>query len=461
MFYDRVRIHVKAGDGGHGAISFRREKYVPRGGPDGGDGGRGGSVFITADSGLNTLQEFRNRRRLRAGSGEGGSGNNRHGKKGEDLHLKVPVGTMVWAVEEGQEDPVAGGVLIADLLHPGDTALVAKGGRGGLGNSHFATSTQQTPRVAQKGEPGAERWLFLDLRLIADVGLIGVPNAGKSSLLARISAAQPKIAGYPFTTLEPNLGVVDVGYRSFVAADIPGLIEGAHRGLGLGHEFLRHIQRTRVLVHLVDGSSPDPVGDYHAINRELTLFEPALASKPQQVAINKIDLPFVRERLADLQRAFALEGVTVHAISAATGEGVAQLLAAVVHTLDEAPVEAPVAPVAEVEVLRPHAINRFTVEKEDGAFVVRGALVERAAVMTDVTNRDALRLLEMQLRKMGVLDALEKAGVAEGSPVRIGKVELVWSAERHGILPAGWKPPAPRRRLTRAERTAARKDSAE
>src|SRR5438132_5235343 len=286
MSFDTAKIWVKAGDGGGGVVSFRREKFVPQGGPDGGDGGRGGSIYLRADKSASTLLPFTRRRHIKAEAGSKGEGGNRHGKKGQDVHIAVPPGTLVYDDATGDR--------LADLNEPDAEVMVARGGRSGLGNSHFATSTNQAPRIAQKGEPGEERWIRLELKLIADVGIVGFPNAGKSTLLASASRAEPKIADYPFTTLEPNLGVVDVGYDQFVLADIPGLIEGAHRGIGLGHAFLRHVERTRVLIHLIDGTVGDPVAAFDAINEELELFDAALRRKPQVVAINKIDIAEVR-----------------------------------------------------------------------------------------------------------------------------------------------------------------------
>src|SRR5579875_2211941 len=300
MFYDHIKIFVKAGNGGAGALHFRREKFVPRGGPDGGDGGRGGSVYVEADPGLNTLYRYAHKRSFSAESGAAGAGNRRHGKAGNNLTLFVPVGTVVRDEESGE--------ILADLDEPGARVMVARGGRGGLGNTHFATATRQAPRVAEKGEPGEERWVLFELKLIADVGIVGLPNAGKSTLLSHISAARPKIADYPFTTLSPNLGVADLdadGERTFVAADIPGLIEGAHSGAGLGHEFLRHVERTRVFVHLLDGSAGTPdeiLRAFDVINNELELYQEGLSRRPMVVGFNKMDLPDAAEKLPAVRR---------------------------------------------------------------------------------------------------------------------------------------------------------------
>jgi GTPase len=325
VFVDQVDIHVAAGDGGKGCLSFRREKYVPRGGPDGGDGGAGGSVYIVATPRKNTLIDFRFHPEFEARRGQNGEGSNRTGRNADDLEIEVPIGTIVYEKGAGSETRV-----IADLAVEGERVLVAKGGRGGLGNAQFATSTNRAPRKTQPGEPGEEKWLRLELKLLADVGLVGFPNAGKSTLISRISAARPKIADYPFTTLTPNLGVVSLGDdRSFVVADVPGLIAGAHAGQGLGHQFLRHIERTKVLIHLVDVSSAsgrDPVLDFETINEELRLFDAKLAAKPQIVAANKIDALDEPERLAALERHVRKSKLPLFRISGVTGEGIPALL---------------------------------------------------------------------------------------------------------------------------------------
>jgi len=329
MFVDEVDIHITAGRGGRGCLAFRREKYVPRGGPSGGDGGHGGSVYVVASPHINTLINFRFHPEFDAQKGGNGEGSNRTGRNGEDLTLKVPVGTFVF---DRTGAPEIAPRLIADLAHAGDRVLVAKGGRGGLGNAHFATSTNRAPRKVQPGEEGEEKFLRLELKLLADVGLVGFPNAGKSTLISRISAARPKIADYPFTTLTPNLGVVGLSDdRSFVVADVPGLIEGAHRGQGLGHQFLRHLERTKVLMHLVDvssGSGRDPVSDLDVIRRELELFAPDLASKPQLVCANKIDALDDEERAAAVERRARDLGLQFFRISGVTGAGLPELLEA-------------------------------------------------------------------------------------------------------------------------------------
>jgi GTPase len=421
MFLDEATFWVKAGDGGRGSTSMRREKFVPRGGPDGGDGGRGGSVYLVANPEKNTLIDFRYRQHFRAEAGGNGGGQRSHGKTGRDLEIPVPPGTIVRTVE---------GDLLADLVEPGKRVLVARGGRGGLGNVHFATPTHRTPRVAQKGEPGEESSLTLELRLIADVGIIGVPNAGKSTFLAATTRATPKIAAYPFTTLSPNLGVATVGERILTLADIPGLIEGASAGVGLGHEFLRHISRTKVLLHLVDGGGTDPLAAYRTINAELALFDEALAKKPQIVAINKIDEPAVRDRLPELHAAFGALGIDPIDLSAYTGEGVPEVLGRVVRLLDVLTTAEPFTPIDEAPViLRPQpARDTFVVEREQGGFRVIGRRVERIVAMTDFENEEGAAFLQRQLKKLGVSDALTRAGVQAGDLVRIGKIELEWSA---------------------------------
>jgi GTP-binding protein len=326
---DRAEIAVRSGDGGRGAVSFRHEKFVPFGGPDGGDGGDGGSIVIVADGAVTSLKSFRRKRYYKAARGRDGAGQKKHGKKGEDLVLSVPVGTVVSAL--------GGDGLIADLDRPGQPVVVTRGGRGGKGNAHFATPTNQAPQIAQPGEGGEELTLTLELKLIADVGLIGYPNAGKSTLLAAVTAARPKVAGYPFTTREPVLGMVEAGTKSFVLAEIPGLIKDAHLGKGLGHDFLRHIERTRVLIHLVDGSSESPADDLAQVNTELSLFDPALGKKPQLVAVNKIDLPDVEARRAGIAASFSAVGTSVFFVSAASGQGLDELMEETMKLLQSIP----------------------------------------------------------------------------------------------------------------------------
>jgi GTPase len=415
---DTAAIFAQAGDGGNGASSFRREKFVPRGGPDGGDGGRGGSVYLVASPSVSTLLEFSNRRHFRAGRGGNGSGAKKHGKAGENVRILVPLGTVV----------TTDGELLADLSQADEEVMVARGGRGGLGNVHFVTSTNQAPTVAQKGEPGESRWLVLELKTIADVGLVGYPNVGKSSLLAALTAATPKIGDYPFTTLEPNLGVAERGDFTFVLADIPGLIEGAHRGVGLGHQFLRHVERARVLLHVVDATVSDPVATYEAVREELELYNPALAAKPELVALNKIDRPDVRGRVPELLARFkeAWPELNVVAVSALTTRGVDQLVGRLADTLAALPKDLP-RPSQTMKVYRmPPTDEGWTIDVESDGYRVRGKRVERVVAMTDLTNPDAVEMLQGTLKRMGVLQALEAAGVGSGDTIHFGNVELEW-----------------------------------
>ena len=418
MFYDEAKIYVKAGDGGDGCVAFRREKYVPYGGPAGGDGGRGGGVLLCVDRHLNTLYRFSRKRHFKAERGGHGRGKDQHGAFGAPLRVPVPCGTAVYDADSGD--------LLGDLTEQGQELAVARGGRGGKGNARFATSTNQAPRIAEHGEPGQERWLRLELKLLADVGLVGVPNAGKSTLLAAVTAARPKIAPYPFTTLQPNLGVVVLDDQTeFVLADIPGLIEGASEGKGLGHEFLRHIERTRVLIHLLDGLSADPLADFVAINGELAAFGHDLARKPQLVALNKVDLPEVRARWPEVQAALeALGYPAAMAVSALAREGTRELLYRAAQMLAELPEDAPA---WELPVFRPGVDEEtFTVEREEDGWRVRGVRVERMAAMTVWNLDEAVRRFQRTLERMGIAKALEEAGVQPGDTVRIGEAELVW-----------------------------------
>lgn len=432
MLFDHTKLYVKAGDGGDGSMHFRREKFAPFGGPDGGDGGRGGSVYFEATHNLNTLVDYRHRHSFKAEPGEAGARQKMHGAKGDDIVLKVPCGTIIRDADTLE--------VIADLVDSGQQVMVARGGRGGLGNVHFATSTNQAPKEAQKGEPGEERWVTLELRLIADVGLVGYPNAGKSTLLSVVTAAQPKIADYPFTTLAPNLGVVEVGQArqgdgfSFVLADIPGLIEGAAEGVGLGHEFLRHIQRTRLLIHMLDGASldRDPWQDFLTINQELRAYDERLASRPQIVVFNKMDLPDAQERWPAFKAKAEAAGYSVQAISAAAHQGTEALMQYAARRLREIEQEeaerAAAQPAIDMQgpVLRPLPDDAFTVSKERGVYIVRGKRVERAVSMTNQESEEGMDRLQVTLEKMGVTKALEEAGVQVGDIVRFGKVELYW-----------------------------------
>ncbi len=421
VFYDRAKIYVKGGDGGNGVVAFRREKFVPYGGPSGGNGGKGGDVYLVVDPSLNTLLPFKYKVHFKAQRGEHGGGKNKTGASGKDLEVRVPPGTLVYDAETGK--------LLADLTRPGQRFLAAKGGRGGRGNAAFKSPTKQAPRLAEKGEPGEERWLILELKLIADVGIVGVPNAGKSMLLSKVTAAKPKIADYPFTTVVPQLGVAVVDDKDFVLADIPGLLEGAHKGVGLGDRFLKHIERTKVLIHLLNGLSPDPVGDWEAINQELELFNPALAGKPQVVAFNKIDIPEVREAFPKVRDRLRKKGVgEVFPISALTGEGVQELMRRVLKTLEELPEEPEIEEEAVFTIEEDENAFQITRE-EDGAWRVTGKKVERAAAMTNWDYYEAAMRFQRILEALGVTQALEEAGVKDGDVVRIGNTELVWGWE--------------------------------
>ncbi|GAB4570145.1 MAG: GTPase ObgE [Anaerolineae bacterium] len=419
MFFDEAKIYVRSGDGGDGLMTFRREKFVPHGGPAGGDGGKGGDVVLVVDPHLNTLSPFKKKSHFKAEHGGRGGSSKKTGKNGEDLIVYVPPGTVVRDAETGE--------VLADLVRPGQRVVVARGGRGGRGNARFATSRNQAPRMAEKGAPGEERWLQLELKLIADVGIVGVPNAGKSTLLSVISNARPKIADYPFTTLEPNLGVVERNHDTFVAADIPGLVEGAHMGVGLGHAFLRHVQRTRLLVHLLDGLSADPLADYNQINAELALFDDRLGERPQIVVLNKMDLPTVQARWPEVKAALEQRGVEPMAISAATQQGVEQLVLRIFAELDALPVRYQ-EEVEEVPVYRLEDEPIFTISRgDDGVFIVRGERIERAAAMTYWDYDEAVMRFHRILETLGVTDALVEAGVKKGDTVFIGEYELEWS----------------------------------
>lgn len=417
---DRAEIFLKAGDGGPGMVSFRREKFVPRGGPDGGDGGRGGSIHLVASENTSTLSDYRYKHHFKAEKGGHGSSRDKHGKKGKDLELAVPTGTSVWRLGDG-----ADALLIADLVDEGQRVLVARGGRGGWGNVHFKSSTNQAPRVAQSGQLGEEAHLRLELKLIADIGVIGRPNAGKSSLVAALSSARPRVADYPFTTLEPILGVVDVGYESFVVAEIPGLIEGAAQGAGLGHDFLRHAERSRLFLHLVDGSREDPIADYHLVNEELRGYQPALARRRQVVVINKLDLPEVAQRRDALTRAFRGLEVEPWFISAAARTNLDALAKALLTAVRETPDDLAEQP--GVPVLRPQpGGRRFRVERSNGRFKVSGVNLEVMAQMMDVRDEATREEFVRQLERSGVAAALERAGIEPGDSVSVGEVEFTW-----------------------------------
>jgi len=427
MFIDQAVIRVRSGKGGDGMVHFRREKFVPRGGPDGGDGGRGGDVILEVDANLNTLYSFRHQSVFQANEGKNGGRSNMTGKTAEDLVVKVPPGTIVY---EDQTDH-----LLGDLVEAGQRLTIAKGGRGGRGNARFASSVRQVPKIAEKGEPGEERNLRLELKLIADIGIIGVPNAGKSTLLAALTNARPKIAAYPFTTLEPNLGICEIDEENqLVLADIPGLIEGAHLGIGIGHDFLRHIQRTRVLIHLLDGLAEDPVLDFAQINSELSLFDPALALKPQVVALNKFDLPEVQARWPEIQKGLKsrlkkkqpaiLVAPELFTISASTHENVRSLIYRVARLLEETPVEAST---ADIPVYRFESDPKeFAITHTDRGWRVRGEAIERAAKMTYWEHYQSVRRFQRILEALGIDRALREAGVQAGDTVMIDDFELEW-----------------------------------
>ena len=407
---DQADIRVNAGDGGHGLISFHREKFVPRGGPDGGDGGRGGDVILVADEAVNGLGELRFKRQFRA----------ERGGNGASIELRVPPGTIARDASTGE--------VLAELTALGEHAVVARGGRGGRGNQHFATPSNQAPYISETGQRGEERRLRLELKLISDVGLVGLPNAGKSTLLAAVSRATPKIADYPFTTLEPVLGVVEVGYESFVMADIPGLIEGAHEGVGLGLDFLRHIERTRLLIHVVDASAPDPAHDIDVIDNELASYAEDLSSRPQILAFNKMDIPEVGARSDELRALAERLGRDAFFITAAARDGTQALVKAAFARLQRLREdEAAATPPQELPILRPQPRGPgFSIERENGAFRVVGerpvVLVEMLALQSDESRREAIR----RLGRMGVVGALRRAGVREGDAVRFGDIELRW-----------------------------------
>lgn len=429
MFIDEVKILAAGGRGGDGSVSFHREKYVPYGGPDGGDGGDGGSIILKADSSLHTLLDFRYRRNWKAERGSHGRGSNRHGRRGEDLVVPVPVGTLV-RHESGR--------IIDDLIRPGQRVTVARGGKGGRGNARFATSRRKAPRFAEKGLPGEERTIMLELKLIADVGIIGLPNAGKSTLLSQISAARPKIAGYPFTTLYPNLGVVSPKDYSFtfIAADLPGLIEDAHQGAGLGFRFLRHSERTLMLLHLIDvspESDGDPLKAYVSINQELERYNPDLAARPQIVVANKIDVPGAGknlERLKDLVKERRKDYPEVHEISALSGQGVAglvEILALEISGLKARKAVEPQGEAMEVVSGVPSAAGDFTINKEGEIFRVEGEKIERLALQTDFENEEALQRFQNICRRLGLEKELQKKGVKEGDTVLIGEQEFKYN----------------------------------
>ena len=417
MFADRAKIIIKSGKGGDGHVSFRREKYVPNGGPDGGDGGKGGDIIFVVDKGMNTLSDYRHRRKFAAENGEEGGKRNCHGKKGADLILKVPEGTII---RDAESDKV-----IADMSGDNKRQIILTGGRGGLGNQHYATSTMQAPKYAQPGGESIEIEVQLELKVIADVGLVGFPNVGKSTFLSRVTNAKPKIANYHFTTLNPNLGVVDLDGNGFVIADIPGLIEGASEGIGLGHEFLRHIERTKVIIHMVDGASVegrDPLEDIKAINKELEAYDPAILDKPQVIAANKMDVCMEgSEKIIEkLRKEFEPKGIEVFSISAVSGQGVKELLYHVQELLKTCPEEVTVYEPEFDPALRFFSEEPFTVEvNEEGEYVVEGPRIEKMLGYTNIDSEKGFLFFQRFLKEQGILKQLEELGIEEGDTVRM------------------------------------------
>lgn len=419
MFVDYAKINVKAGDGGNGVVAFRREKYVPMGGPAGGDGGRGGSIVIQADEGLSTLMDFKYRRHFKGERGKHGQGKNMHGAGGQDIIIRVPAGTVI--KDDASEE------VIADLTNHGQTVVVARGGRGGRGNTRFATAANKAPSIAENGEPGEEKWIRLELKLLADIGLVGLPNAGKSTLIANVSAARPKIADYPFTTLVPNLGVVRLkNGESFVLADIPGLIAGAHQGAGLGHRFLRHIERTRVLIFVLDTAqteSQNVLKDYYTLRDELEKFSANLAAKPYLIAANKMDLPEARQNIAALQEEFADQLVV---ISAATGKGTEELMIKACQLLASLPQEETIAG-DEVVLRKFEEEPPFIIEFVNGVFEVSGKRIEKLVAMTNFSTDEGLERFQRIIAQMGLEEALRQEGIKAGQTVKIIDLEFEYS----------------------------------
>ena len=418
MFADRAKIYIRSGKGGDGHASFRRELYVPNGGPDGGDGGRGGDVIFEVDKGLNTLADFRHKRKFTAQDGEPGGKRRCHGKDAKDIVLKVPEGTIIREAETNK--------IIADMSGDNTRQIVLKGGKGGLGNLHFATATMQVPKYAQPGKPAQELWVNLELKVIADVGLVGFPNVGKSTFLSRVTNAQPKIANYHFTTLTPNLGVVDLeGAKGFVIADIPGLIEGASEGVGLGHEFLRHVERTKLMIHVVDAAGTegrDPVDDIYKINAELKAYNEEIASRPQVIAANKIDLIYSEDEdpIERLRSEFEPQGIKVFPISGVTGEGLSDLLYYVsseLQNMDEKPIVFEQEYFPEEELI--HIDLPYTVEIIDDMYVVEGPKIEKMLGYTNLDSEKGFAFFQKFLKEAGILEKLEEAGIQEGDTVKM------------------------------------------
>lgn len=420
MFIDSARIFIKAGSGGNGAVSFHREKYIAKGGPDGGDGGKGGDVVFVVDEGLRTLQDFRYKRKYVAENGQNGGAANCTGKSAEDLEVRVPPGTLVKEEETGR--------IIADLVKPGQRAVIAKGGKGGAGNQHFATPTRQVPNFAKPGEPGEEFYVLLELKLLADVGLIGYPNVGKSTILSMVTAAQPKIANYHFTTIDPNLGVVSLDSEdSFVLADIPGIIEGAHEGVGLGHEFLKHIERTKLLIHVVDVSGSegrDPIEDFRVINEELRKFNPVLYERPQIIAANKMDITGAEEKLQAFKNEIESKGYRVFPVSAAANKGLRELMYHVSERLKELPETILTSDKDEEVVYTAQEEEPFKIRREGNVYVVEGKWIMKLVGSTNFNNYESLQYFQRSIKKNGVVEALENMGINEGDTVKMYDLEF-------------------------------------
>jgi len=421
MFVDVAKIFLKAGKGGDGIVSFRREKYIAAGGPNGGNGGKGGNIIIEVDEGLSTLMDFRYNKHYRAQPGDKGGPNDRTGKSGEDLVIKVPPGTIIKDEQTGK--------VLADLIKVDDTFIVVKGGRGGKGNACFATSTRQVPKFAELGEDGEEKWILLELKLIADVGLVGFPNVGKSTILSTMTEANPKIADYHFTTLEPNLGVVRLDNESsFVLADIPGLIEGAHEGVGLGHQFLRHVERTRVIVHVVDISGTegrDPIEDFNIINSELKQFNPKLAERVQVIAANKMDIPSSEDNFEKFKEEMNKAEYEVYPVSAATGKGLRELFYKVNEILKSIPVLTIDEPVTEVREFRYEQSQQgWTIENDNDIYIIQGEAIKKLMRKVNFDDSESLQFFQRSIKKMGISNELERLGIKDGDTVKIFDLEF-------------------------------------
>ena len=421
MFTDYAKITIKSGNGGDGAVTFRREKYVAAGGPDGGDGGRGGSIYFRVDPNANTLVDFRYTKKFKAENGENGSGGHKYGKSGQDLYINVPIGTIIKDAETGK--------IVADLSHEGQEELVLKGGRGGKGNSHFATATRQVPRFAQAGEDGEEKEIILELKLLADVGLLGFPNVGKSTFLSIVTDAKPKIANYHFTTIEPNLGVVKTEHGdSFVIADIPGIIEGASEGIGLGIQFLRHVERTRLLLHVIDVSGVEgrnPVQDFYTINEELKNYSEKLSKRKQIIVANKIDIMQDEAGYKELEALAKKEGLEIYKISGATGEGITKLLDRVVEVLKTLPKEELVEVEEKVVYTLEEDKDEFTIRKENDEFIIEGKAINRLMGRINVDDNESMYYFQKSLKNLGIEDELKRQGIKEGDIVKV----LNWTFE--------------------------------